>query len=284
MAVLALGRLGARQLTATSDLDLIVLYDFNHKMRESDGRRKIDATVYYTRLTQRLVAALTVPTRRGRLYEVDLRLRPDGGKGPVASQVDGFFNYQYKEADLWEHMALTRARPIAGDQALCARVSKELTKLLTMRRDPKEVFRQAREMRGTIADVKGSDNPWDLKLAAGGIVDLDFLAQAFILAYAYKYPKLVGLGTEDVFSEAARLKLLGQEDANALILAGQTFNNLQQWQRTILSGAFDPKAVPDTITAQFANLCGLPNAKALLAHLKELQKTTFETVDKISLG
>ena len=110
IAVLGLGRLGTRELTAGSDLDLVVLYDFDPKRRESSGPRRLDAVVYYTRLTQRLVAALTAPTRRGRLYEVDLRLRPQGGKGPVAVQFDGFLAYQRAEAELWEHMALTRAR------------------------------------------------------------------------------------------------------------------------------------------------------------------------------
>ena len=90
IAILGLGRLGSRELTAGSDLDLVVIYDFDEEHRESNGPKKLDAVVYYTRLTQRLVSALTVPTRRGLLYEVDLRLRPQGGKGPVASQFKGF--------------------------------------------------------------------------------------------------------------------------------------------------------------------------------------------------
>jgi glutamate-ammonia-ligase adenylyltransferase len=115
LAVLGLGRLGSGELTADSDLDLVVLYDFNEEQRESSGPRKLDAVVYYTRLTQRLVSALTVPTRRGRLYDVDLRLRPQGGKSPIATQFDGFVAYQASEAELWEHLALTRARVCAGD-------------------------------------------------------------------------------------------------------------------------------------------------------------------------
>src|SRR5215217_7867181 len=121
MAVLGLGRLGSRELTAGSDLDLVVLYDFDPDARESSGPRPLDAVVYYTRLTQRLIGALSAPTRRGRLYDVDLRLRPQGGKGPVASQFDGFLAYQASEAELWEQMALTRARVIAGDPAFGAK-------------------------------------------------------------------------------------------------------------------------------------------------------------------
>ena len=141
LAVLGLGRLGARELTAESDLDLVVLYDYDGANRESDGPRRLDAVVYFTRLTQRLVAALTAPTRRGRLYEVDLRLRPQGGKGPVASHFAGFVAYQSNEAELWEHMALTRARPLAGDPSLLDEASRAVAAIVSAPRDPAAVAR-----------------------------------------------------------------------------------------------------------------------------------------------
>ena len=117
LTVLALGKLGSREMTAASDLDLILIYDFDPARPESEGPRPLHAVQYYTRLAQRLVSALTVATRRGRLYDVDMRLRPSGGKGPLATQFSSFVDYQSKEAETWEHMALTRARPIAGDCA-----------------------------------------------------------------------------------------------------------------------------------------------------------------------
>ena len=145
IAILGLGRLGSRELTAGSDLDLVVIYDFDENNRESTGPRKLDVVVYYTRLTQRLVAALTVPTRRGLLYEVDLRLRPQGGKGPVASQFRGFVQYQTSEAELWEHMALTRARVIAGDDAIRRDASRQPSRTSSPRRAmPATVFKQVR--------------------------------------------------------------------------------------------------------------------------------------------
>ncbi len=157
----------------------MVIYDFDENNRESTGPRKLDVVVYYTRLTQRLVAALTVPTRRGLLYEVDLRLRPQGGKGPVASQFRGFVNYQKSEAELWEHMALTRARVIAGDERVrSARRRTTIADILATPRDPAHVFKEVAAMRELIAQEKGDDDPWDLKLARGGLTDLDFIAQA----------------------------------------------------------------------------------------------------------
>ena len=113
--VVAMGKFGSREMTAASDLDLIVIYDYLDAAAESDGARPLVSSVYYTRLTQRLIAALTVPTRSGKLYEVDLRLRPSGRKGPLATQFSAFARYQSAEAETWEHMALTRARVVAGD-------------------------------------------------------------------------------------------------------------------------------------------------------------------------
>ncbi len=113
--VLALGKLGSREMTAASDLDLMLIYDFDPARPESDGSRPLHAVQYYTRLAQRLISALTVATRRGRLYEVDMRLRPSGRQGPLATQFASFVDYQTKEAETWEHMALTRARPVAGE-------------------------------------------------------------------------------------------------------------------------------------------------------------------------
>src|SRR6202043_1031979 len=111
----ALGKLGSREMTVASDLDLILIYDFDPSRPESDGSRSLHAVQYYARLAQRLIPALPVPARRGGLYEVDMRLRPSGRQGPLATQFTSFVDYQTKEAETWEHMALTRARAIAGD-------------------------------------------------------------------------------------------------------------------------------------------------------------------------
>jgi glutamate-ammonia-ligase adenylyltransferase len=225
--------------------------------------------VYYTRLTQRLVAALTVPTRRGLLYEVDLRLRPQGGKGPVASQFRGFVSYQQNEADLWEHMALTRARIMAGDDEFCGRVQEAVARIVGMERDVAKVNREVRAMRELIAKEKGDDDPWDLKLARGGLTDLDFIAQALILAHAHAHPTLIGLAAEAVFAEARRLGFLSDGDARTLIETHQLFNAVFQWQRLTIEGAFDSTTVPPSILKRLADIAGLPNAQILLTQLNE---------------
>jgi glutamate-ammonia-ligase adenylyltransferase len=274
IAILGLGRLGSRELTAGSDLDLVVIYDFDENVRESTGPRSLDAVVYYTRLTQRLVSALTVPTRRGLLYEVDLRLRPQGGKGPVASQFKGFVSYQKTEADLWEHMALTRARVLAGDDAFGMEVTQAVKDILTTKRDPKNVFKEVRAMRELIAQEKGDGDPWDMKLARGGLTDLDFIAQGLVLAHAHVHPSLAGLSTEATFAEAQSLGLLPADDVRTLTEAHRLFNDIFQWQRLTIEGKFDAERVPPVILKRLATAAGLPSVKVLLEHLGEMRERT----------
>ena len=145
-----------------------MIYDFDEDHPESNGAKPLHAVQYYTRLTQRLVSALTVATRRGRLYDVDLRLRPSGGKGPLATQWKSFVDYQLSEAETWEHMALTRARPIAGDESLRADFEKGAAAVIGHQRIADDLRKSVAEMRALIAQEKGDSNIWDLKLARAG--------------------------------------------------------------------------------------------------------------------
>ncbi|MCG7392584.1 bifunctional [glutamine synthetase] adenylyltransferase/[glutamine synthetase]-adenylyl-L-tyrosine phosphorylase [Microvirga sp. ACRRW] len=281
VAILGLGRLGTKELTAGSDLDLVVIYDFDEERRESTGPRPLDAVVYHTRLTQRLVAALTVPTRRGLLYELDLRLRPQGGKGPVASQFKGFVAYQQSEAELWEHMALTRSRILVADPGFADRVGEAINHIVSAKRDPKHVISEVRVMRELIAQEKGDDKPWDLKLAKGGLTDLDFIAQALVLAHSSKHPALMGLPPEGTFQEACKAGLISDEDARELIEAHRQFSAIFQWQRLAIEGEFDPDHVPPAIFKRLATIAGLPDAKVLLTHLNATRQHVREIYERV---
>jgi glutamate-ammonia-ligase adenylyltransferase len=271
MAVLGLGRLGARDLTASSDLDLVVLYDFDDERRLSDGPRPLDAVVYHTRLTQRLIAALTAPTRRGRLYNVDMRLRPSGTKGPVASQYHGFLAYHRGEAELWEHMALTRARPLAGDFDLGSEAVVAVHGVLASPRSPTEVYRHVSEIRKLVAREKGESDPWDLKLAPGGIMDLDFLAQALVLAHGSRHPELLGPGTPGVIAAAGRAGLLPPAATGRLVEGHRVLNDLTQWQRLTLSEGEGGDAAPPAMLKRLASVIGAPGAEGLAARLAEIR-------------
>ena len=154
-AILALGRLGASEMTANSDLDLIVIYDFDQEYPNSDGKRPLYGAQYFARLTQRLISALTVQTNYGVLYPVDMRLRPSGRSGPLATQIDGFASYQDHEAWTWEHMALTRARVVSASPEFAARVEAVIREALCRKRDAAAVAADVIEMRAAIAAGKG---------------------------------------------------------------------------------------------------------------------------------
>ena len=266
VAVLGFGRLGSGQLTADSDLDLVVLYDFDPEHRTSDGRRPLDAAVAYNRLTQRLVAALTAPTRRGGLYEVDLRLRPGGGQGMIATQLKSLRTYLAGEAELWEEMALTRARVLCGDPDLGAAAEAAIRDCLLRPRDRAAVNRAVRAMRLLVEREKGDGGPLDLKRAPGGLLDLDFLAQALVLGSAHAHPDLVGRDAPDLFARAAALGLLAPDSAERLATAYRLFDDVHHWQRLMVEG--DPASAPPAALTRIAVALGLPDARTLLAQLE----------------
>jgi len=180
LAILGLGRAGGGVLTHASDLDLIFLFSGDHSA-ESDGTRPMGATRYYNRLCQRVIAALSVPTAEGALYEVDTRLRPSGEQGPPAASLESFRRYQEEQAWTWEHMALTRARVLYGSSEARSSLEAILGDVLTMKRDPGKLREDLLEMRKTMAEHKQPKGPLDVKLCRGGLVDLEFLVQYFQL-------------------------------------------------------------------------------------------------------
>jgi glutamate-ammonia-ligase adenylyltransferase len=272
MAVVAMGRLGSREMTATSDLDLVVLYDFDEEGAESDGPRSLSAQTYFTRLTQRLISALTVPTRRGTLYAVDMRLRPSGNKGPVATQFRGFLAYQQGEAETWEQMALTRARPVAGDPLFIAEVEAALRAMLAAPRDAAAVRADALDMRRLIAKEKGEDDPWELKLAAGGLLDIEFIAQTLVLLHAREHPSIAVTGTAAVLDQAAEAGLLPPGEADELRLAYALMFDLFQWMRLTIPGRFDPASAGAALKRRLATAAGLPDFTVLQSHLDDTRR------------
>jgi [glutamine synthetase] adenylyltransferase / [glutamine synthetase]-adenylyl-L-tyrosine phosphorylase len=272
IAIMALGRLGAREMTASSDLDLIVIYDFDQEHPNSDGERSLYGAQYFARLTQRLINALTVQTNYGVLYAVDMRLRPSGRSGPLATQIDGFASYQEREAWTWEHMALTRARVISGAPEFAARVEAILREVLCRKRDAASTAADVVEMRAAIAKEKGDGDPWDLKYAAGALVDIEFIAQYLQLVHAADIAEILDTSTARTLEKAARLGVLKPEDADVLRPAVTLFHNLTQILRLCLPGRFDPAAASAGVLALLARAGDLPDFPALQAHVAETQR------------
>ncbi|MCA1662032.1 MAG: glutamine-synthetase adenylyltransferase [Novosphingobium sp.] len=174
LAMIGLGRLGGGALTHFSDLDVVFLFSGEHSA-ESDGERPLGATLYFNRLAQRVIAALSVPTAAGALYEVDARLRPSGAHGPIAVGFASFEAYQREQAWTWEHMALTRARPVFGDEADRAAIAAIIAEVLHQPRDPGKLRADVLAMRAEMAAHKPPRGALDAKLMRGGLVDLEFL-------------------------------------------------------------------------------------------------------------
>lgn len=176
-AVLGMGSVGAGQLTATSDLDLIVIYDAQ-QAEGSDGRRPLATRPYFARLTQALITALTAPMAEGRLYEVDMRLRPSGNQGPVATSWAAFRSYQSEKAWIWEHLALTRAQAVAGPNDLCDDIEAFRVNLLGQTQEPRDLKAELSDMRARIASAKPIHSTWETKLGPGRAQDIELIAQA----------------------------------------------------------------------------------------------------------
>jgi glutamate-ammonia-ligase adenylyltransferase len=211
-AILALGKLGGREMTAGSDLDLLLLYDFDSAQPESNGERKLGGGQYYARFTKRLISALTTPTNEGKLYDVDMRLRPSGRSGPVATSIESFAEYQRKQAWTWEHMALTRARVVSAEPGFHGQIEGLIAEVLCAPRDRRKIAGDILEMRALIANEKGESDRWDLKHAAGGLVDLEFIAQFLSLVHAHSMPEILDTNTLRILEKAQSLGILNAAD------------------------------------------------------------------------
>ncbi len=269
-----MGKLGSHELTAGSDVDLILLYDHDDAAGDSDGAKPIDALRYFTRITQRLIAALSAPTAEGVLYAVDMRLRPSGNKGPVATRLGAFAKYQREEAWTWEHMALTRARVIAGDAGLAAETRATVATLLSADRDPATLSGDVAEMRALIETEKPPRDLWDLKLIAGGLVDIEFIAQ--FLALSAGSASIWEEGTPSTAEVIARLgpRQMTQDDTDRVLETLQLFTEISQIIRLCIDGPFDPKEAPAGLIDLVCRAADAPDLRATEADIRRLSTAT----------
>jgi len=231
--VLGMGSLGAGQLNATSDLDLIVIYDADG-VEGSDGKRPLATRPYFARLTQALITAVSAPMSEGRLYEVDMRLRPSGRQGPVATSLQSFQSYQQDEAWTWEHLALTRARFIAGNPSLGAALETFRSALLAQKGKGAQVLADVADMRARLAEAKPAVDPWEAKLGAGRMQDIELVAETAAL--------LAGDTAYDVTTQLAAGEQSGwltPDQHQALITAYDAFWRLRGCARLLTEDALD---------------------------------------------
>jgi glutamate-ammonia-ligase adenylyltransferase len=230
--ILGLGKLGGRELSADSDLDLMVVY-------EPDAETHPEAATWFTRFAQRFVSALSAPTEEGGLYEADMQLRPSGRSGPVAVQFKRFASYYRDDAWTWEMMALTRARPVAGDPRFCEEVMVAAEAALRHERSPDKVRADAADMRARLEREKPARSEWSLKARPGGLIDVEFIAQALQVAAAPQ-ADVVRDNTAAALAALAHAGEIELEEARFLAESGRLYLGLAQLIRSAHGAGFDP--------------------------------------------
>jgi glutamate-ammonia-ligase adenylyltransferase len=281
VAVVALGKLGGREMTAVSDLDLMLIYDVAGHAEQSTGEKPLYASEWYSRLIQRLVTALTAPTKRGALYDVDLRLRPSGGKGPVAVTLDAFREYHAKESETWERMALTRARGIAGDQSFVDEIHAAIR--VACGRDDRagKLSKDIVAMRTLISKEKPPKSHWDLKVAPGGLVDIEFAAQFLMLRHGHHVAGIIEANTGACLQGLASRNLLAPALADDLMEAWRLQSRLSQFIALGTDLPFDAATARPSVRKRLAVAVALPDFQVLDRALRDAQARAHEAMKAV---
>lgn len=272
LVILALGRMGGQALTHASDLDLVYLFTGDYAA-ESDGAKPLGAVAYYNRLAQRVTAALSVATAAGPLYDVDTRLRPSGAQGPLSVSLDGFARYQREDAWTWEHMALTRARPVFGSAPARAAVQEIVDDVLHGARPERDILADAAKMRADMAAHKPPAGPLDAKLLPGGLVDLEFAVHVLQLRHKTAFtPRL---------REAIRL-LAGQGLLSETMVGAHAL--LSRLLVTLRLVAPDAQPPGETTQALIARAVGLASWEEVVASLERTRQEVADCWAEVRAG
>ena len=227
MVTLGLGRLGARRMTALSDVDLMFIYDA-HPAPAADTP---DPVTYITRLVRRYVSALAAPTEEGALYDVDMQLRPSGNAGPVAVSLDAFRRYYENDAWTWEFMALVKARVVAGDAALGQVVADEIHQILSRERNVDTLRKDVIDMRARLLSNRKAHSVFDIKTAHGGLTDIDFIAQYLFLCHRPVLPALTRADSLGLLAAMGQAEIIPSAACDGLLNAGELFEAVLQMSR-----------------------------------------------------
>ncbi len=269
VALLAFGKMASVEMTATSDLDFILLYSVPPEIEQSDGKRPLAPSHYFARLTQRLIAALSAPTATGVLYEADMRLRPSGNAGPLATSLTGFSTYQTRDAWTWEHLALTRARIVYADAGLGAEIDAIIDGLLATPRDPAKLVGDVVDMRDRLMRDRKPRHTFDLKFGEGGLMDLDFIAQS---AQLIDFAK-IGLRHRPAPEIFRRMDECGWlPEARYLSAVYSAYSTILQAMSACLIEPFNEAHWTDAFRDLLARLCAAPDFAFLSADVEAMKR------------
>lgn len=280
-AVLAMGKLGGRELNYASDLDLIFIHGGEGDLLGTDGANALSNAIFFARLGQKIISHVTTLTRHGLLYELDMRLRPSGQSGPLVTSLESFIHYHQHESWLWEHQALIRARFVAGDAVLGSRIQEVVRSVVLQPRELPQVFEEVGQMRLRIYnEKKPPKGTLDLKQSLGGVVDIEFLVQALILTYGAKHPEILQQHCGRALHALDKAGLLPEQAGNTLQEA-YNFYRLVENRLRLLHNRSENR-IPNQMIEQnrLARLCQLNSGVELIDHLH----LHMERVDRIVSG
>jgi glutamate-ammonia-ligase adenylyltransferase len=264
LAIVALGKLGSAELSFGSDLDLVFVYDHDEEADESDGAKPLAPGTWFGRLCQRLISAITAPMAEGTLYEIDMRLRPSGSAGPMASRFDGFDRYYREEAWTWEHMALTRARVVAATfPEIGERVASVVRETLARPRDADRLVVDVADMRLRMAKEHRGESRWDVKHHRGGLVDIEFIAQYLQLLHGTAQPNVFGENTAQALERMGMAGVAADGTVAALTNALELWWRLQDGLRLMATDRFSEETASTSLKSALARAAGQPDFEAL---------------------
>ena len=271
MCVIAMGKLGGREMTPASDLDMIFVYDAGDA-EASDGDKPLVPSQYFARLSQRLINAVTAQTSEGTLYEVDMRLRPSGKAGPIAVSLASFDKYQHEEAWTWEHMALTRARVISGPPELREKVKAIIADVLERPKDVDKLLRDVADMRRRMDKEHHTEQLWEVKQLRGGLVDIEFLSQYLQLRHAPEHPDVAHPNTRTALRNLQRAGCIEDGVAARLMAALDLWQAVQGMLRLTIRGYFEENRedeVPTALKETLARLGDCPDFSGLKDKMRD---------------
>lgn len=272
IALLAFGKLGSQEMSVASDLDVILLFEAPPDAEFSGGQKPLNVSLYFTRLTQRLISALSAQTSEGILYELDMRLRPSGNAGPLATSLTAFTTYQLDKAWTWEHQALTRARVVFADPGFAAKINTSIDQILNQKPDQNKILTDVANMRARLLADRPARHLLDLKLVEGGLMDVEFIAQSAVLLHVDLLQPF-RRDTGQILTQLHVNNLLTQGEELAQIYA--LMSSIMQISRACL---IKPSAIEqwsDAFKSLLARLTNYPDFVRLEQDISDMKQTVL---------
>lgn len=282
LAIVAMGKHGGHELTPTSDLDLIFIYDSREEFHNSNGEKSLSINHYYARLSQNIINALTALTGEGKLYEVDMRLRPSGTSGPIAVNIETFSEYQHGAAWTWEHMALTRGRVCVGPAPLKEKIENIIRKALSDKsRDKAKLCMDVADMRQKMRSEFGDNSLWAMKHADGGLLDIEFICQYLTLKHAPEHPEILKTNILESITALSKNHLLAPDTGKMLYEASNLMQSLQLILRLCMGSSTKSEGKPEGLIDILLKLADCSNLQQLEDKVSRTKAQVFLSYQEI---